>query len=71
MPCVLCKTDGSVAFLVRVPPDEITKTCEEDEHQANREHACDHDIIEKHDFYLQPVLIFNGLHVTGRNAERN
>jgi hypothetical protein len=48
MPCVLLNREGSTLF-VRIPPDEISETTEEGDHQPDRDHPCEYHIIDEHD----------------------
>ncbi len=56
MPCVLFESVGNRLLLVRVPPDEISEASEEGDHQADRDHPCEHHIIDKHETYLRNLI---------------
>ena len=59
MPCVpLCSTESAL-FLVGIPPNEISETCEEGDHQADRDHPCEHHIIDKHETYLRNLIRYS------------
>lgn len=59
MPCVLFESAGNRLLLVRISPDEISEASEEGDHQADRDHPCEHHIIDKHETYLRNLIRYS------------